>query len=82
MSVHIHECEAFNDRDKGGNVIPNTFHQERYDNQFPGKGVPVMPTYNKKTKTYADPICPFCGKDVSKQPLATKEQKNYLEGNA
>jgi hypothetical protein len=80
VSVHIHKCESFNDKDLHGNVIPNTFKQERYDRQFPGEGVPVLPTYNRTTKTYSKPICPFCNKDVSDQPLASKEQRKYMEG--
>jgi hypothetical protein len=82
LSVHVHKCEQFNDKDQGGNPIPNTYHQDRYDRQFPGEGVPVLPTYNKKTKTYAPPICPFCNKDVSSEPLATYDQRRYMEGKA
>jgi hypothetical protein len=80
--VTVHECEQFNDKDKGGNPIPDTFHQERYDNQFPGKGVPVSQTFNRKEKTWSANICPWCGKDVSNEPEATREQRNYLEGKA
>ena len=80
--VTIHECEQFNDKDKGGNPIPGTYHHERYDNQFPGSGVPVSQTYNKATKEYSKNICPFCGKDVSDAPAATREQMNYMAGKA
>jgi len=78
--VHVHECEQFNDKDKGGNPIPGTFHQERYDGQFPGRGVPVARRFDKKTKEWSKPVCPWCGKDTSTDPLATRDQLNYMEG--
>ena len=82
MSVTVHKCEAFNDKDKGGNPIPDTFHQERYDNQFPGEGVPVSQSYDKTKRAFSGVnICPYCEKDVTNEPKATKEQRQYLAGD-
>lgn len=81
--VTVHECEAFNEKDKGGNPIKGTFDIARYDGQFPGKGVPVAQVYDKKTRTWSGTnICTFCGKDVTKSDKANKEQLAYIGGKS